>query len=102
MNTYYNTRGGSRPWRRLRDKVLREEPTCRVRLPGVCTHISTTVNHIVPKAVAPDLVMERSNCQGACKPCNLALGKKSRAAAVRKRKYVGGSSSPARALKFFE
>ena len=100
MNTYYNERGGSRPWRRLRDRVLREEPVCRVHLEG-CTIVSTTVNHIVPKAIAPELVMVRSNCQGACKPCNLKLGKKSRAQVARK--SVGSSrQQPARALAFFE
>src|SRR5262245_44782786 len=100
-NTYYNERGGSRPWRRLRAQVLKEEPTCRVRIAGVCTVVSTTVNHIVPKAIAPHLVMSRPNCQGSCRPCNLYLGKRSRAQAERKRPRSGGSKTPARALEFF-
>lgn len=99
-NTYYNDRGGSRPWRRFRERVLREEPTCRVRLPGICTTISTEVNHLVPKAIAPHLVMVRSNCQGSCRACNRHMGKRSRAAVARK--SIGGASTPARALAFFE
>jgi len=101
INTYYNERGGSRPWRRLRARVLKEEPMCRVRLPGVCTGLSETVNHIVPKAVAPHLVMSRTNCQGSCRACNLQLGKRSRSSVARKR-AAGGSKAPARALAFFE
>ncbi len=42
------------PWqtreaRKLRARVLREEPTCRLRLPG-CTGVSTTVDHIQPQS----------------------------------------------------
>ena len=74
-NTYYNSDGGSRPWRRMRARVLREEPYCQVRLEG-CTRVSTTVDHIIPKALRPDLVMSRENCRGSCRNCNLKKGKK--------------------------
>lgn len=56
--------------RRLRAQVLREEPTCQIRVPGVCTEVSTTWDHIVPRAVDPSLTLVRSNVRGACWECN--------------------------------
>ncbi len=55
-----------RPWRRLREQVLREEPLCRYcrRRP------STVVDHILPLSKYPHLAHERSNLAGACRPCN--------------------------------
>ncbi len=64
----------SRAWRRLRDRVVREEPVCRLQLPGVCTYWSTTADHIVPVAQRPDLALVRSNCRGACSACNWKRG----------------------------
>lgn len=58
------------PGRKLRKQVLAEEPTCRLQLPGVCTGVSTTADHIIPQSQRPDLVLVRSNLQGACAPCN--------------------------------
>ena len=63
----------TRAWRRLRDQVVREEPVCRLQLPG-CTHVSTTADHIIPVSVAPHLAMTRTNIQGACTSCNLKRG----------------------------
>lgn len=65
-----------RRWRRLRDQVVREEPVCRLRLPG-CTIISTTGDHIMPVKYRPDLKFERGNVQGACTSCNHKKGAKS-------------------------
>ena len=65
----WKTRAG----RKLRAEVLRQEPTCRLRLPG-CTRISTHVDHIIPRSQRPDLALVRSNCQGACAPCNYKRG----------------------------
>ncbi len=62
----------TRAWRKLRDQVVREEPTCRLRLAGICTTVSTTADHIVPVTERPDLALERTNCRGACQPCNQA------------------------------
>lgn len=62
----------TRAWRRLKDQVVREEPTCRLRFPGLCTVVSTTADHIIPVIERPELALERSNCRGACKPCNEA------------------------------
>ena len=60
----------TRAWRRLRDQVVSEEPTCQLRFTGICTVVSTTADHIVPVTAAPELALERSNCRGACGPCN--------------------------------
>lgn len=62
----------TRAWRRLRDQVVREEPLCQLRLPGICTSVSTTADHIVPVTERPELTLERSNLRGACGPCNHA------------------------------
>jgi 5-methylcytosine-specific restriction endonuclease McrA len=57
-------------WRRLRDRVVREEPTCRLRFEGICTVVSTTGDHIIPVTERPELALVRSNVRAACKPCN--------------------------------
>jgi 5-methylcytosine-specific restriction endonuclease McrA len=93
-NKYYNSRGGSSAWRRLRAQVIREEPQCRLRLEG-CTGYSQTADHIIPKVLRPDLVMVRANCQGACRHCNAKRGKKTLAQARAPR------VTAARALDFF-
>jgi len=65
-------------WRKLRDRVVKEEPTCRIQLPG-CTGRSTTADHILPRWLRPDLTLVRSNLRGACDHCNKSLGQKMRA-----------------------
>lgn len=62
----------TRAWRRLRDQVIAEEPTCRLAFPGICTTVSTTADHIKPVSVRPDLALVRTNLRGACQPCNEA------------------------------
>jgi 5-methylcytosine-specific restriction endonuclease McrA len=62
----------SRAWRKLRDQVVRDEPICWLRFPGICTTISNTADHIIPFTQRPDLAMDRSNLHGACHPCNTA------------------------------
>jgi 5-methylcytosine-specific restriction endonuclease McrA len=62
----------TRAWVRLRDRVVREEPTCRLRFPGICTTVSTTADHIKPVSTHPELALERTNVRGACTPCNEA------------------------------
>ena len=59
----------TRAWRTLRDRVVVEEPLCQLQLPG-CTRLSTTADHKVPVVDAPELALERTNLQGACRPCN--------------------------------
>jgi 5-methylcytosine-specific restriction endonuclease McrA len=75
---------------------------CRLQIPGVCTRWSTTANHRIPRSRAPHLKFVRSNLEGACQPCNMALGNRSlqrvraeKAAAVRHR------CQPPAALEFF-
>lgn len=64
----------TRAWRKLRDQVVREEPTCWLQLPGICTAASTTADHVQPVKARPDLALVRSNLRGACEPCNRARG----------------------------
>jgi 5-methylcytosine-specific restriction endonuclease McrA len=72
----------TRAWRRLRDQVVREEPTCRLRITDVCTTVSTTAAHIVAVRDRPELTMERTNLEGSCAPCNRAAGTLSQAAVM--------------------
>lgn len=62
----------TRAWRRLRDQVVAEEPTCRLKFAGICTLVSTTADHIKPVTTHPELALSRSNLRGACGPCNEA------------------------------
>ncbi len=87
-----------RPWIRLRDQVVREEPLCRLRLPG-CTVRSTTADHIVPRSRRPDLEMVRTNLRGSCRSCNLRRGTGSPDRMRRIRTEV--SRKTAKALEFF-
>lgn len=64
----------TRAWRRLRDTVVDEEPTCRLRFAGICTVTSTTADHIKPVTTHPELALVRTNLRGACTPCNDARG----------------------------
>lgn len=58
-----------RPWERLRDQVVYEEPLCRLGL-HCCTGWSETADHIEPVSTRPDLRMERTNLRGSCHACN--------------------------------
>lgn len=64
----------TRAWRKLRDKVIEEEPECQLRFPDCCTKISTRADHILTVKKRPDLALERSNLRGACDPCNRLRG----------------------------
>lgn len=66
---------GTRAWRALRARVIAEEPTCWLKLPG-CTQVSTTADHVLPFVDRPDLAMSRANLRGACAPCNYRRGRK--------------------------
>lgn len=66
----------TRVWRSLRDQVVDEEPTCRLRLIG-CTYWSTTGDHIVTVKARPDLALVRSNVRGSCESCNRIRGTQS-------------------------
>jgi 5-methylcytosine-specific restriction endonuclease McrA len=61
-------------WRRLRLQVLqRDGYLCQIRLAG-CTRAATSVDHIYPVHMAPELALEDSNCRSACRHCNSVLG----------------------------
>ena len=62
-----------RPWRRIRQTVLKREPYCRIGGPR-CTRVSTTVDHVIPLSVRPDLAHVLTNLRGACGACNYAGG----------------------------
>lgn len=74
-------------WPRLRAEVLREEPRCRLGLPG-CTVVSTEVDHILPRSAGGSDV--RGNLRGVCAACHRrktheesVIGKKLKRAARR-------------------
>lgn len=71
--------GSTRAWRVLREQVIREEPLCQIQIPGTCTKVSTTADHIQTVRDHPELEYVRSNLRGACEPCNLKRGAKSMA-----------------------
>ena len=59
-------------WRKLSKQVVREEPVCWLRFPGICTGASTTGDHVKPVLTHPELALIRSNVRGACRGCNRA------------------------------
>jgi 5-methylcytosine-specific restriction endonuclease McrA len=64
---------GTRAWRALKDRVVAEEPDCRLGLPG-CTFVSTTADHVLTVTDRPDLALARANLRGACESCNEKRG----------------------------
>jgi len=64
-------RGYGSDWRRLRTAKLATDPVCQIR-----THchgiVAEEVDHIVPIRERPDLRLEWSNLQSACKRCHSA------------------------------
>ena len=61
---------------RLREQVLREEPTCYL-----CgKRSSTVVDHVLPLSRFPELAHVRSNLRGACQICNGRKGSRMRRA----------------------
>jgi 5-methylcytosine-specific restriction endonuclease McrA len=64
----------TRAWRKLRDQVVEQEPTCQLRFRGICTSTSTTAAHVKPVTTHPELALERTNLVGACTACNEASG----------------------------
>jgi 5-methylcytosine-specific restriction enzyme A len=52
-------------WDRMRSRVLRRDPICRLNYPGICSVISTEVDHILRDAGDID-----SNLEGVCGPCH--------------------------------
>ena len=64
-------RGYADGWPKVRRAKLADSPVCEIRL--CCAGaVATEVDHRVPIAIAPELRLEWSNLQSACKPCNSA------------------------------
>lgn len=63
----------TRFWRKLRDRVVAEEPHCTLQLAG-CTGDSQTADHILTVKDRPDLALARTNLRGACTSCNRNRG----------------------------
>lgn len=54
-------------WRKIRARILRRDPLCRIADPHLCTGRSTEVDHIgAPDNHHPD------NLRGVCTPCHKA------------------------------
>ena len=57
-----------KPWRTLRRLVLQESPYCAHC--GAMLGHDGQVDHIIPRAVRPDLLLTRSNLQALCSACH--------------------------------
>lgn len=69
-------KGSTRAWRKVRAMVLqRDNYTCRIRLPRVCTGVADCVHHTLGRAVTGD---DPAYLVAACTPCNLAIGQPGR------------------------
>lgn len=81
-------RGYDADWKRLRERVLLEEPVCRFCERRGLAVAATVVDHIEPLSIAPDRRLDRSNLQALCAPCH--DGEKARAdRALRRRNGRG-------------
>ena len=56
---------GTAAWRRLRRRILREQPFC-----VDCRGAATEVDHIKPRRTHPELALDPSNLAPRCKPCH--------------------------------
>jgi 5-methylcytosine-specific restriction endonuclease McrA len=62
------SRTGTAAWKAMRTRVLREEPTCQLRYPGICRGKPVICDHKRPTAAGGS--DERINLQGACQACS--------------------------------
>lgn len=83
-------------WKQLAKRVIREEPVCWLKFPGICTGQSTTADHVMPVLTHPELALVRSNARGACRGCNRA-----RSSTPVELLRLGDSGEPAAALGIF-
>lgn len=65
-------------WKRLRARVLAEQPLCRLCQEQGRVTLATEVDHIVSFATDMALFLDRQNCQGLCKPCHSAKTRRER------------------------
>jgi hypothetical protein len=67
-------RYGTNAWKRTRRAILRRDGhQCLIQGPG-CLGYATTVHHLTPSSVAPDLFYASDNLVSACTRCNYAHG----------------------------
>ena len=99
-STVLSPQGGSRAWSKIVADVVRRQPYCRLRLPGVCTIRSTTADHIIPRSHRPDLTTDLRNLRGSCQPCNRRR-KDRPLEQVRAECIKQLQRKPSRALRFF-
>lgn len=67
-----------------------------------CRGVSTTVDHIVPLSVAPELAHVRTNLRGACGPCQFAGGARITNAKRKGYRPTPQANTPARSCAFYE
>lgn len=70
-------------WARLRALVLNREPLCRVCTNAGRTVPASSVDHITPRQVAPDLAYVESNLQPLCSACHALKSQQERGRGVR-------------------
>jgi hypothetical protein len=87
-----SARGYDRQWRKLRERVLYEEPLCRLCQAAGRVEAATEVDHIIPLRVRPELRLERSNARPLCGPCHRQV-----TGAFNRSRGIGGSKSGSRA-----
>lgn len=63
----------TRQWRICRELQLHRQPLCEICTQAGIETIATVVNHIVDRAVAPELTYTPSNLQSLCAPCHNSL-----------------------------
>lgn len=73
-------RGYDAAWRRLRLRILAEEPLCRFCSLAGRTVAAVEVDHVEPIAEAPHLRLEPTNLRPLCTPCHSARTQRHRAA----------------------
>ncbi|WP_350494686.1 HNH endonuclease [Roseiconus lacunae] len=59
-----------KPWRNFRRERLKHEPVCRACKADGRTRAASVVDHIVPRAIRPDLELDWDNTQSLCVPCH--------------------------------
>lgn len=92
-------RGLGADWRKVRAAKLLDEPLCQIQLKcgkGINQPypvVATEVDHIIPRHIRPDLRLEWSNLQSACKSCNSAKRDAETGGDSRKTEPISGESS---------
>lgn len=62
--------GGQRTQKFRTNVFARYGRVCWLNYPGRCTVLATTVDHVIPKSIRPDLAFDISNGRPACESCN--------------------------------